>query len=115
MATSQSNSVCKKLNAVPQPPLAGSKVGIALDTISQIPINGMRIQPGDGTNGWFLWCGSERSNNADFFAPLHVEHLIECLPEAVGYLDLPPGYRFQIDRAGYEDVWFDPALASQSF
>jgi len=44
-----------------------------------------------------------------------VEHLPEYLPEALRYLDLPPGYRFQIDRSGYEDVWFDPVLASQTF
>jgi len=86
-----------------------------MGTVSQAPINGMRIQPGEGTNGWFLWCGDERSDDADFYAPLHVEHLPEYLPEALRYLDLPPGYRFQIDRSGYEDVWFDPVLASQTF
>lgn len=90
-------------------------MGLAVDTVDQVPINGMRIQPGEGTNGWFLWCGKERSDDAEFFAPLHVEHLIDYLPEATRYLDLPPGYRFQIDRRGYEDVWFDPVLATQTF
>jgi hypothetical protein len=50
------------------------------------------------------------SKAPDFFAPLHVEHLSEYLPTAVEYLDLPPGYRFVIDGADYEDVWFDASL-----
>jgi hypothetical protein len=75
----------------------------------------MRIQPGEGTNGWFLWCGNELSDDANFYAPLHVEHLADYLPEVIPYLHLPPGYRFQIDRQGYEDVWFESALANQHF
>jgi hypothetical protein len=85
-------------------------VGLALTTLGQQPINAMRIQPYGGTNGWYIWCGGEMSQADDFFAPLHVEHLVDYLPAAVNYLDLPPGYRFQIDEAGYEDVWFDADL-----
>ena len=108
-------SICQRVGAVPNPPQPRSKVGIALKTIDRAPINGMRIQPGEGTNGWFLWCGEERSDDEDFYAPLHAEHLPDYLPEVVKYLALPPGYRFQIDRSGYEDIWFDAALANQTF
>lgn len=45
-----------------------------------------------------------------FFSPLHVEHITDYLPEVVGYLDLPPGYRFYIDGNNFEDVWLDAEL-----
>jgi hypothetical protein len=50
------------------------------------------------------------SQNDDFFSPLHVEHIVEYLPEVKEYLDLPPGYRFLIDGYNYEDVWFEQEL-----
>jgi hypothetical protein len=60
-------------------------------------------------SGWYIWCG-EPSDAADFYSPLHVEHIAEYLPEVTEYLDLPPGYRFLIDGNNYEDVWFDASL-----
>jgi hypothetical protein len=99
----------------PLPPAPHSKVGIALSTLNQLPINGMRIQPGEGVNGWFFWCGNTCSDAPDFFASLHVEHLPSYLPEVIGHLDLPPGSRIQLDRSGYEDVWFEQGLAEQRF
>lgn len=41
---------------------------------------------------------------------MHVEHITDYLPEVVGYLDLPPGYRFYIDGNNFEDVWLDAEL-----
>lgn len=72
----------------------------------------MRIAPTETTSGWYIWCG-DLSEADDFFSPLHVEHLKEYLPAVVEYLDLPPGYRFLIDDANYEDVWFDASLLEQ--
>ena len=109
MRIAKQQSVCEWANAQPQPPLPNSKVGIAVSTLSRQPIHGLRIPPTDTTNGWYIWCG-ERSDDPDFFAPLHVEHLPEYLPAVVEYLDLSPGYRFVIDGANYEDVWFDQSL-----
>lgn len=103
-------SVCEWAKVQPQPPIEGSKLGIALSSLKQRPIHGLRHPPTDTTNGWYLWCGGEMSKAPDFFAPLHVEHLSEYLPTAVEYLDLPPGYRFLIDGADYEGVWFDASL-----
>ena len=91
-------------------PLPGSKLGLALTTLGNSPIHGLRVLPTESTNGWYIWCGGEMSHANDFFAPLHVEHLAEYLPAAVEYLGLPPGYRFLIDGANFEDVWFDAAL-----
>jgi hypothetical protein len=110
MRIGKHQSVCEWAKAQPQPPLRKSKLGIALSSLREQPIHGLRVPPTETMNGWYLWCGGEMSRDPDFFAPLHVEHLSEYLPTAVEYLDLPPGYRFLIDGENYEDVWFDPSL-----
>lgn len=105
-------TVCEWKGVTPQPPLPGSKVGLAMSSLNRRPIHGMRIPPTESTNGWYLW-GGEYSDAPDFYSPLHVEHLPDYLPAVVDYLDLPPGYRFLIDDQGYEDVWFDEALLEE--
>ncbi|MGD2117141.1 MAG: hypothetical protein PVG66_02175 [Chromatiales bacterium] len=105
-------AVCEKFGVKPQAPMNGSKLGIALSTLGSTPINGLRHEEENGTNGWYIWCGAELSEEADFFSPLHVEHVSEYLPQVVPYLCLPPGYRFLIDPNGYEDVWFDEGLVN---
>ncbi|EJN6830023.1 hypothetical protein ATY35_20115 [Vibrio cidicii] len=94
----------------PQFPEALSKLGIAISTIGQQPINGLRHRAEKGTNGWYIWCGQELLHEDEFFSPLHIEHIDEYLPQIKKYLDLPPGYRFLIDSNGYEDVWYDSNL-----
>ena len=74
-----------------------------------LPLDGLRHPPEGDTTGWYLWAGERLSDAADFFVPVHVSHLAEWCPDALGYLALPPGWRFQI-APGYEDVWEDPAL-----
>jgi hypothetical protein len=103
-------SICERINAEPQPPLAGSKLGIALSTLGKLPIHGLRHEPTETTNGWYIWCGNELSTDPEFFMPLHIEHMNEYLPVALEYLQLPPGYRFLIDKSNYEDIWFDEVL-----
>ena len=103
-------SVCEEQGVKPSEPLPGSKVGIAISTIGKNPINGLRHSPENGTNGWYIWCGEEYSEEPSFFEPLHVEHLSEYLPGFVDYLSLPPGFRVLIDDQGYEDVWIDEKI-----
>mgnify|MGYP006174128967 FL=1 len=103
-------TICEWKNVAPQKPESGSKLGIALSTLGQLPINGLRYKPENGTNGWYIWCGTELSDADNFFSPLHIEHIGSYLPEVAGYLELPAGYRFQIDGHNFEDVWFDPEL-----
>lgn len=105
-----SRTTCETYGVEPHVPKKESKLGIALSTIGKMPINGLRHKEDNGTNGWYIWCGEEMSENDDFFLPLHVEHILEYLPEVAEYLNLPPGYRFLIDGKGYEDVWFDEQL-----
>ena len=86
-----------------------SKLGFAIETQGQLPINGLRHPPEAGTNGWYIWFGEELSSKPDFFSPLHTAHLLEKCPEALKFLGLPPGYRFLV--AGDQvDVWYDPSL-----
>jgi hypothetical protein len=87
-----------------------SKVGIASNVRNGlVPLNGLRHQPVGETNGWYIWAGTELSDAADFFDPLHVEHVARRCPEVLPYLALPPGWRFLI-APGHEDVWFDQSL-----
>lgn len=104
--------VCSKFGAVAEPPSHEAKLGIALATIREFPINGLRVRV-DGTCGWFIWGGGEASTDPNFYQPLHVAHIPEYLPSVASYLSLPPGYRFQI-ADGHEDVWFDPALLAEN-
>jgi len=75
------------------------------------PVNGLRHPKHGIIDGWYLWSGAEISQDDDeFFKPLHVSHLMTNRPLVLKYLGLPPGWRFQIDDDGYEDVWFDETL-----
>lgn len=89
---------------------ANMKVGIARNVrTGLLPLNGLRHPPIGDTTGWYLWAGEELRQDADFFVPLHVEHLAEWCPQVLKFLGLPPGWRFLLAH-GYEDVWEDPSL-----
>jgi hypothetical protein len=106
----QQRDVCDryKVEFVPAP--RHLKVGIAQNVREGIlPINGLRHPPAGDTTGWYIWAGEEMSDDPDFFAPLHVEHLVEWCPDAVRFLGLPPGWRFLV-AGDYEDVWQDQSL-----
>lgn len=109
MYVRKEQTVCEWAGVTPVPPKPNSKVGIALGSLGNGIIHGVRHPEAGDTNGWYIWC-AELSQAEDFFSPLHVEHLADYLPAALEYLDLPPGYRFLIDGNDFEDVWFDQAL-----
>ena len=100
---------CGQYDIAPCAYSKNSKVGISL-SVKQgaAPLHGLRINPQAGTCGWYLWRG-EWSEDAGFFKPLHVEHLVEWCPKALPFLQLPPGWRFLL-APGHEDVWHDPQL-----
>jgi len=102
--------ICKKYKTITSVPKNDEKLGIAIETIGQQPINGLRHKSQNGTCGWYIWCG-ERINeeDEDFFKPLHVSHIQEYLPEVEQYLALPTGYRFLVADE-YEDVWYDESI-----
>lgn len=102
-------SICDSVGVEPSPCHSKDKLGIALATIGQLPINGLRHSPENGTCGWYIWCGEVLEEGADFFQALHVSHIAQYLPEVQKYLALPPGHRFLV-AAKQEEIWHDPAL-----
>ncbi|WP_395739418.1 hypothetical protein [Prosthecobacter sp.] len=104
----QQQDICHQYGAELTPPTAGSRVGIALQSLHQSPVYGVRLKPENGTNGWYVWAG-EKSDDEDFFQPVCVEHLLEVCPLAWPFLSLPPGWKFLTD-GDYIDVWHDASL-----
>lgn len=89
----------------------GKHTGIADNVFTNTnPINGLRHNPENGTCGWYIWAGGEIPDQDDFFKPMHSKHLKDKLSIVIKYLSLEPGFRFQIDTNGYEDIWFDKSL-----
>src|SRR4051794_31951260 len=103
-------AVCRRYGAAFLPSPSDLKVGIAQNVRNGIwPINGLRHKPQGDTTGWYIWAGTEFSESADFFVPLHISHLAEWNRLLLQYLGLAPGWRFLFDER-YEDVWFDSCL-----
>lgn len=100
---------CRQKSATHLPPSAESKLGFALSTKGLTPINGLRHPPQGDTNGWYLWCGEQSSDAADFFQPSHTQHIYEQHPEVARLLCLPAGYRFLL-AGDHLDVWYDSSL-----
>jgi hypothetical protein len=99
-----------RFGASPDLPHDDLKVGIALNVRTGLqPLNALRHRPEGDMSGWYIWAGEEVSEDADFFEPLHLSHLLDWCPPIVPYLALPPGWRVLL-APGYEDVWFDESL-----
>lgn len=97
------------LGYAPHPVAPEEKLGVSrLLGPRSIPVHGLRIPPSPGVSGWYLWA-EDRTDDPDFFVPLHAIHLPERSPVCIPYLELPPGWRFVL-APGYEDIWFDERL-----
>ena len=105
----EQRAVCAQYSAEYLPCFANDRLGFALATKGLVPINGLRHTPEDGVSGWYIWCGEEFSEAADFFAPLCASHIYDEFPEIGKYLGLAPGYRFLL-AGEHIDVWFDESL-----
>ena len=101
-------AMCQRYQASIVPVEAHSIVGIALRTLRMLPLNGLRHSPSGDTSGWFIW-GGELSVDPGFFAPLHVEHLVEEAPTLMPYLAMGPGWRVLL-APDHQDVWYDEKL-----
>ena len=97
-------------NVDARPPGSEDAVGLALDTVRLLPLNGMRYMPPEGGSGWYIWGGEERSEAADFFTAIQVKYLSDYVPNVLPLLALPAGFRFRIDKGGKQKVWFDGSL-----
>jgi hypothetical protein len=103
--------ICDSVGVEPAPCHTEDKLGIALSTLGELPINGLRHNPENGTSGWYIWCGEVLSEDAEFFESLHVSHIAQYLPEVQRYLALPPGHRFLLAPT-QEEIWHDPSLTN---
>jgi hypothetical protein len=112
MSPSNQEAVCSRFNAEFVATQADTKIGIALQTLGSVPVNGLRHLPVNGTSGWYVWAGEVLSTDPDFFKPVHVSHLEQLCPEVIPYLGLAPGWRFLL-APNYEDVWFDPSIVHE--
>jgi len=109
MLRDEQEATCRRFDVQFLETSSDQKLGVALQTIGRVPINGLRHKPDRDACGWYIWCGEELSNDDGFFQPMHVSHSAERLPEVLPYLSLAPGWRFLIAQ-GHEDVWFDESL-----
>lgn len=91
-------------------PMPAEAMCLAMDTLREFPLNGMRYMPPEGGSGWYVWGGEHRSETADFFTAIQVRDVDDYLPNIRAFLDLPPGFRFLIDKGGRQKVWFDGSL-----
>ena len=94
--------LCDQYGVQPDIPADKDKLVIALDTLDQEPLNGLRHQPEADSSGWYVWGGIEFPSADDAFSPLHVSHMKDYCPSAIKFLGLPTGWRFltDSDRSG---------------
>jgi hypothetical protein len=107
MQTSEEEiEICRRFRSSVQIPGPEQKVGIAIPTLSQKPLNASARR---GTCGWYIWGGEELSQDPEFFQPLHVSHLPNYCSQLLPYLALAPGFRVLL-APDQEDVWYDASL-----
>ena len=98
----QQRNICREYGADFVPPVPGSKVGIALpDARSSPRPRRSAAADRDRLPVVSIYAGDERSDAADFYQPLCVEHLAEYCPFVLPLLALPPGWRFMADGQGF--------------
>jgi len=91
-------------------PNPNDALGLALDTLRTMPLNGIRYLSRDGGSGWYIWGGEQMQQTADFFTAVQVRYLSDYVANLEPFLDLPPGFRFQTNNRGHQKVWFDGSL-----
>lgn len=80
-------------------------VAVAVQTLNQDPIVGIRKVPETAENvSWYIY-GGELPEGEAVFETMTIKKLQDILPDVLPYLALDIGYRFMIDGDDYEDVW----------
>lgn len=94
----------------PRRPLPTDGMALAMATLRDHPLNGMRYLQPEGSSGWYIWGGEHMQETADFFTAIQVRDIDDYLPNIRPFLDLPPGFRFLLEKGGQRKVWFDGSL-----
>lgn len=85
---------------------ADDEVAIAIQTLNQDPIVGIRKKPEVGSKvAWYIYGGELSADDENLFEIVTVTQLLDIFPDALPYLALEEGFRFMIDQDDYEDVW----------
>ena len=102
-------AVCKKHGAIPFHPGTEQVLMVAMDTLSHLPLNGVRIYPESGCCGWYVWGGPETAVDSGEFSRMHISYVPKYLPEIDRFLALPPGFRF-LKAGAHTDVTYDQGV-----
>jgi hypothetical protein len=108
-ATDEQIETCQRYGSRVATPSPELKLGIALHTLHERPLNALRHARDGDTCGWYIWGGEHLSDAPDFFRPLHVAHVAEHCPLLLPYLALAPGWRVLL-APPQKDVWYDESL-----
>lgn len=99
--------VCEQYGSAYRAMKLTDQVAIAIHTLDQEPIIGLRKKPDPSDNvAWFIY-GGELQEDENFFEIVDIEKLHDIFSEALAFLALDEGYRFMIDKDEYEDVWHE--------
>jgi len=71
-------------------------------------LNDLRHLDANETSSWYIWGGTELSQDDNFFLPMHASHLEQRCDMVLKFLMLPPGWRF-LTNGTYDEIWFDPS------
>ena len=94
----------------PRRPAPTDGMGLAMATLRELPLNGMRYLPPEGSSGWYIWGGEHKQETADFFTAIQVQDIDDYIPNVRPLLDLPPGFRFRVEKGSRPKAWFDGSL-----
>src|SRR5258708_13149299 len=94
----EQNSLCERFNSHFAPISPDARIGIALQTLNQRPLHGLRHPPHGNMSGWYIW-GGEYSKDPSFFQVIHAEHFSDQCPNLIMFLSLPPGSTSSTPRA----------------
>jgi hypothetical protein len=72
---------CETYGSPFDPPGEDERLGIAIGTLSRLPLNALRHPAEAGTCGWYVWGGELDETRPDFFQTLCVHHSPEHAPE----------------------------------
>lgn len=90
-------------------PEGGSEVTVGWNFDPRnLPITARHFTPFGTRNGWVLWSGDEPTELSGYLYET-VDEVLRWLPQVRPYLELPPGWAFQI-APDHEDVWEEPEL-----